>query len=79
MFIIGTLGVIGIMMYAMITGGGIGHFIDILSVAVVFGGSFFVDLAVSKGKLNSETISITGDEAVNNRVDWFFDRISFDV
>ena len=64
MFIIGALGVIGIMMYAMITGGGIGHFIDMPCVAIVFGGSFFAGLAVSKGKLNSETISITGDAAV---------------
>ena len=68
MFIIGILGVIGIIMWAMITGGGLGPFIDLASLAVVFGGSFFAGLAVSKGRLNSETISITGDAAI--KIGW---------
>ena len=68
MFIIGILGVIGIIMWAMITGGGLAPFIDMPSLAVVFGGSFFAGLAVSKGKLNSETISATGDAAV--KIGW---------
>ena len=68
MFIIGILGVVGIMMYAMVTGGGIGPFIDMPSIAVVFGGSFFAGLAVSKGKLNNETISSTGNAAV--KIGW---------
>ena len=68
MFIIGILGVIGIMMWAMILGGGLGPFIDMPSLAVVFGGSFFAGLAVSKGKINSQTISATGDAAV--KIGW---------
>ncbi len=68
MFIIGVLGLIGVIMSAMVYGGGLPPFIDIASVGFVFGGSFFTGLAVSKGKLNIETVKITGDAAV--KIGW---------
>ncbi|MDC3081585.1 hypothetical protein OA385_04540 [Paracoccaceae bacterium] len=64
MFFLGLLGVIGVMMYAAITGGSLGAFIDLPSLLVVFATSFFAGLAVSKGKFDERTISLTGDAAV---------------
>jgi flagellar motor component MotA len=64
MFIVGFLGVVGIVMFAMISGGGMAPFVDILSAVFVFGASFFAGLAMSKGKLDSNTIANTGDAAV---------------
>ena len=64
MFFLGLLGVIGVMMYAAITGGSLGAFIDLPSLVVVFATSFFAGLAVSKGKFDERTISLTGDAAV---------------
>ncbi len=68
MFIVGVLGLIGVIMSAMVVGGGLPPFIDIISVGFVFGGSFFAGLAVSKGKLSNETVTITGAAAV--KIGW---------
>ena len=64
MLFLGLLGVIGVMMYAAITGGSLGAFIDLPSLVVVFATSFFAGLAMSKGKFDERTISLTGDAAV---------------
>ncbi len=64
MFFLGLLGVIGVMMYAAITGGDAAKFIDLPSLVVVFATSFFAGLALSKGKFDERTISLTGDAAV---------------
>ncbi len=63
-FFLGLLGVIGVMMYAAITGGDAAAFIDLPSLVVVLATSFFAGLAVSKGKFDERTISLTGDAAV---------------
>lgn len=64
MFFLGLLGVIGVIMYAAITGGSPAAFIDLPSFVVVVGSSFFAGLAMSKGKFDERTISLTGDAAV---------------
>ena len=64
MFVLGLLGVIGVIMYAQILGGSLGAFIDLPSLIVVFASSFFAGLAMSKGKFDERTISLTGDAAV---------------
>ena len=64
MFFLGLLGVVGVVMFAMISGGGMGPFLDILSLIFVFATSFFASLAMSKGNLDERTISLTGDAAV---------------
>ena len=64
MFFLGLLGVIGVIMYAAITGGSLAAFMDLPSLIVVFATSFFAGLAMSKGKFDERTISLTGDAAV---------------
>ena len=64
MFFLGLLGVIGVIMYAAITGGSLEAFMDLPSLVVVFATSFFAGLAMSKGKFDERTISLTGDAAV---------------
>ena len=64
MFFLGLIGVIGVMMYAAITGGNIAAFVDFPSLIVVVVSSFFAALAMSKGKFDERTISLTGDAAV---------------
>ena len=64
MFFLGLLGVIGVIMYAAITGGSLDAFIDLPSLVVVFATSFFAGIAMSKGKFDERTISLTGDAAV---------------
>ena len=64
MFFLGLLGVIGVIMYAAITGGSLAAFVDLPSLVVVFATSFFAGLAMSKGKFDERTISLTGDSAV---------------
>ena len=64
MFFLGLLGVIGVIMYAAITGGSLSAFVDFPSIIVVFATSFFAGLAMSKGKFDERTISLTGDAAV---------------
>ena len=64
MFFLGLIGVFGVMMYAAVTGGNPGAFIDIPSLIVVVVASFFAALAMSKGKFDERTISLTGDAAV---------------
>ena len=64
MFFLGLIGVFGVMMYAAITGGNPGAFIDLPSLIVVVVASFFAALAMSKGKFDERTISLTGDAAV---------------
>ena len=64
MFFLGLLGVIGVIMYAAITGGSTTAFFDLPSLVVVFATSFFAGLAMSKGKFDERTISLTGDAAV---------------
>ena len=64
MFFLGLIGVFGVMMYATITGGDPGAFIDLPSLIVVVVASFFAALAMSKGKFDERTISLTGDAAV---------------
>ena len=39
--LIGLIGAIGMILGAMISGGGIGPFIDVASILIVFGGTFF--------------------------------------
>lgn len=64
MFFLGLIGVFGVMMYAAVTGGNPGAFIDLPSIVVVVVASFFAALAMSKGKFDERTISLTGDAAV---------------
>ena len=64
MFILGFLGVVGSIMYGMITGGGIGPFLHGGAALFVFATSFFAGLAMSKGEFNEKVISNTGDAAV---------------
>ena len=64
MFFLGLLGVIGVIMYAAITGGSLAAFVDLPSLVVVFATSFFAGLAMSKGNFDNRTISLTGDAAV---------------
>ena len=64
MFFLGLLGVIGVIMYAAITGGNLAAFMDLPSLIVVFATSFFAGLAMSKGKFDERTISLMGDAAV---------------
>ena len=40
--LLGLIGALGFIIYAMVSGGGIGPFIDVPSLAIVFGGTFFV-------------------------------------
>ncbi len=61
--IVGTVGVVGFIFYAAISGGGLGPFIDIPSLAIVAGGAFFTTLAMSRGKFNQETVSFFGNAA----------------
>ena len=39
--LIGFLGAVGMILGAMISGGGVGPFIDVASILIVFGGTFF--------------------------------------
>ena len=64
MFFLGLIGVFGVMMYAAVTGGNPGAFIDLPSLVVVFATSFFAGLAMSKGNFDGRTISLTGHAAV---------------
>ena len=64
MFFLGLIGVFGVMMYAAILGGSLTAFIDLPSLIVVVVASFFAALAMSKGKFDERTISLTGDAAV---------------
>ena len=64
MFFLGLIGVIGVLMFATIWGGDPGAFIDLPSNVVVDFASFFAALAMSKGKFDERTISLTGDAAV---------------
>ena len=62
--IIGTVGVVGFIFYAAISGGGLGAFLDFPSLAIVAGGAFFATLAMSRGKFNQETVSFFGNSAL---------------
>ena len=64
MFFLGLIGVFGVMMYAAILGGSLTAFIDLPSLIIVVVASFFAALAMSKGKFDERTISLTGDAAV---------------
>ena len=64
MFFLGLLGVIGVFMFAAITGGNLAAFMDLPSLIVVFATSFFAGLAMSRGSFDERTISLTGDAAV---------------
>ena len=64
MFFLGLIGVIGVMMYAAVSGGNPAAFIDLPSLVVVVVASFFAALAMSKGKFDERTISLTGDAGV---------------
>ena len=64
MFFLGLIGVFGVMMYAAVLGGSLTAFIDLPSLIVVVVASFFAALAMSKGKFDQRTISLTGDAAV---------------
>ena len=64
MFFLGLIGVFGVMMYAAVLGGDLTAFIDLPSLVVVGAASFFAALAMSKGKFDDRTISLTGDAAV---------------
>ena len=62
--IVGTLGVVGFIFYAAISGGDLGRFLDIPSLAIVAGGAFFATLAMSRGNFNKETVSFFGNSAL---------------
>ena len=64
MFFLGLFGVIGVIMYAAITGGSLTAFMDLPSLIVVVVASFFAALGMSRGKFDERTISLTGDAAV---------------
>ena len=64
MFFLGLIGVIGVIMFAMTTGGNPAAFLDLPSIIFVVASSFFAGLAMSKGKFDERTISLTGDAAV---------------
>ena len=64
MFFLGLIGVFGVLMFAAITGGNPAAFIDLPSLIVVVASSFFAGIAMSKGKFDERTISLTGDAAV---------------
>ena len=49
--IVGTVGVVGFIFYAAISGGDLGRLLDIPSLAIVAGGAFFATLAMSKENL----------------------------
>ena len=62
--IVGMIGAIGFILLAMILGGGIAMFVDIPSIAIVFGGSTFVLLSnytlpqfISAGKIAGKAFS----------------------
>ena len=61
--IVGTVGLVGLIFYAAILGGGLGPFLDIPSFAIVAGGAFFATLAMSRGNFNQETVSFFGNSA----------------
>ena len=62
--IVGTIGVVGFIFYAAISGGGLGPFLDIPSLAIVAGGAFFASLAMSRGNFDKETVSFFGNSAL---------------
>ena len=62
--IVGTVGLVGLIFYAAITGGGLGPFLDLPSFAIVAGGAFFATLAMSRGEVNQETVSFFGNSAL---------------
>ena len=62
--IVGTVGLVGLLFYAAILGGGLDPFLDLPSFAIVVGGAFFATLAMSKGKFNKETVSFFGNSAL---------------
>ena len=64
MFFLGLAGVIGAIIFAATTGGNPAAFIDLPSLIFVAASSFFASLAMSKGKFDERTISLTGDAAV---------------
>ena len=61
--IVGTVGVVGFIFYAAISGGDLVRFLDIPSLAIVAGGAFFATLAMSRGRFNQETVSFFGNSA----------------
>ena len=63
-FIAGIVGVVGLIFYAAITGGGLGPFLDLPSFAIVVGGAFFATIAMSRGKFSQETVSFFGNSAL---------------
>ena len=62
--IVGTVGLVGLLFYAAILGGGLDPFLDLPSFAIVVGGAFFATLAMSRGKFNQETVSFFGNSAL---------------
>ncbi len=70
---IGIVGAIGFIVMAMIMGGGLGMFIDIPSIAIVFGGSTFVLLSnytlpqfISAGKIVAKAFSFKIETPVSS-------------
>tara|TARA_B100001939_G_C16563650_1_gene455497 strand:- start:16 stop:411 length:396 start_codon:yes stop_codon:yes gene_type:complete len=62
--IVGTVGLLGLIFYAAILGGGLAPFIDFPAFVIVAGGAFFATLAMSRGKFNQETVSFFGNSAL---------------
>ena len=62
--LVGIIGLVGLIFFAVISGGGIDPFIDIPSLLIVAGGAFFSALAMSKGKFNHETVNFFGNSAL---------------
>ena len=71
--LIGFLGAIGMIFGAMISGGGIAPFIDVPSILIVFGGTFFAvmytaSLASVFGKLWGDGKSLSASSQKNGRI-----------
>ena len=62
--LVGISGVIGLVLYATILGGGLSPFLDVPSLAIVAGGAFLATLAMSKEKVNQETVKFYGNSAL---------------
>ena len=62
--ILGTIGLLGSIIYAMMSGGGIPPFIHGGSALLVVGGALFATLVMSKGNFNRETVSFFGNSAL---------------
>ena len=62
--VVGIVGLVSLIFYAAILGGGLAPFLDLPAFAIVAGGAFFATLAMSRGRFNQETVSFFGSSAL---------------